>query len=133
MPTLRQVQDYINNRRKKIGDNNIPELKSFLDSIQYNTETLDNELFPFGIDLGTGSDESHFHLGFTSLKLLKNCEKVTKDNGIFHLDATYKIIKNSFPLIVLGVTDIKRQFFPICFMFSSHETEIDYDFFLKKS
>ena len=104
MPTLRQVQDYIGNRRKKIGDNNnITELKSFLDSIQYNTNTSDNELFPFGIELGDGSDDFHFHLGFTSLKLLKNCEKISKDCGIFHLDATYKIIKNCYPLIILGL------------------------------
>ena len=72
MPTLRQVQDYIGNRRKKIGDNNnIPELKSFLDSIQYNTNTSDNKLFPFGIELGDGSDDFYFHLGFTSLLVTK--------------------------------------------------------------
>ena len=66
---------------------------------------------------------------FYHILLLIICE--CKDNGNFHLDATYKIIKNSFPLIVLGLTDMKRQFFPICFMFSSHETEIDFDYFIK--
>jgi len=54
---------------------NFNVMKSFLDTLQYNTNIPDNELFPFGIDLGDGSDENHFHLGFTSLKLLKNCEK----------------------------------------------------------
>jgi hypothetical protein len=46
------------------------------------------------------------------------------------MDATYKIIKYSYPLIVLGCTDINRKFFPIAFMFTSHEQTVDYIHFL---
>ncbi len=52
--------------------------------------------------------------------------------GLFHIDATYKIVQYNFPLIVLGVTDINRTFHPICFMFTSHETEDDDDHFFDR-
>jgi len=50
-------------------------------------------------------------------------------NGIFDIDKTYKIIKYNFPLIILGITAMERQFHPICYMFTSHEQEVDYDHF----
>jgi hypothetical protein len=49
-----------------------------------------------------------------------------EQNGMFHVDGTYKIIKYNFPLIVLGITDMERHFHPIAFMFTSHEQEQDY-------
>ena len=52
-----------------------------------------------------------------------------EQNGTFHIDGTYKIVKYNFPLIVLGITDMERQFHPIAFMFTSHEQEQDYDHF----
>jgi len=50
-------------------------------------------------------------------------------NEMFHIDATYKIIKYNYPLIILGITDMERRFHPICYMFTSHEQEVDYDHF----
>ncbi len=42
------------------------------------------------------------------------------------------MLKLGFPLIVLGVSDINRKFWPIGFMFSSHEKKNDYfNFFMK--
>ncbi|RNA36561.1 hypothetical protein BpHYR1_025820 [Brachionus plicatilis] len=49
--------------------------------------------------------------------------------GCYHLDATYKLIKNGFPLIVLGRTDAVHDFHPLGFFISSHEQEIDYQEF----
>ena len=45
---------------------------------------------------------------------------------VFHCDATYKIVKVGYPLIVFGISDINRKFYPICFMFTSHEQNKDY-------
>ena len=130
MPTLKQIQDYINNRRKKIGDdNNIDQFKEFISSLEYvDGVTGDDELFTFGTSFGDGSGDDHFHLGLTSKKMLSRVEL----KGMFHIDATYKIVKYNFPLIVLGVTDINRTFHPICYMFTSHETEDDYDHFFDR-
>ena len=54
-----------------------------------------------------------------------------ESHGMFHVDATYKIVKYNYPLIVLGVTDMQRVFHRICYMFTSHEQEQDYDHFFK--
>ena len=128
-PTLKQVQNYINYRRLKIGDNNnIEDLQDFLETIQYEEGvTKDDEIFEFGTELGNGAEENHFHLGFTSLKLLQN----VKHDGVYHFDLTYKIVKYNYPLMILGVTDIRRQFHPISFMFTSHEQEMDIAHFFK--
>ena len=131
-PMLSQVQTYISYRRRQVSNNNsISEIKSFCDSHRYELGvTNDNELFVFGDEMGTGADESHFHLGFTSIKLLKSIDEF-KNKGCYHIDATYKIVKYSYPLIVLGFTDLQKQFFPICFMFTSHEQEDDYNHFFE--
>lgn len=81
--------------------------------------------------LGDGSDEEHFHLGFSSRKLISRMkEHEAMAKGVFHLDATYKIVKYNYPLIVLGYTDLKRKFFPVSFMFTSHEKIDDFNHFL---
>lgn len=51
------------------------------------------------------------------------------ENDVFHIDCTYKIIKYNYPLIVFGFTDIRRQFFPIVFMQTSHEKKRDFVYF----
>ncbi len=43
-------------------------------------------------------------IGFTSKKLLKLIAKFG-NRGCWHIDATYKIIKYCYPLIVIGFTD----------------------------
>jgi hypothetical protein len=48
-----------------------------------------------------------------------------EQNGTFHIDGTYKIVKHNFPLIVLGITDIERKFHQIAYMFTSHEQKQD--------
>ena len=56
-------------------------------------------------------------------------EEINRNNGLFHLDATYKIVKYNYPLIVFGFSDLAHRFHPIFFMYTSHETEADYDHF----
>ena len=51
--------------------------------------TLENDLFVFGEDFGTGEDNDHFHCGFTTQKLLEQIEELKDENGLYHLDATY--------------------------------------------
>ena len=82
-------------------------------------------MFVFGKTVGTGDDQDHFRCGFTSKKLFRRMEYFN-NSGVFHIDSTYKIIKHCFPLIILGFTDISRQFYPVCFMLTSHETTDDY-------
>ena len=44
------------------------------------------------------------------------------------LHTKYKL-KISNPLMVFGVSDINRKFFPVAFMITSHETKLDYSHF----
>jgi hypothetical protein len=59
----------------------------------------EKDLLIFGQDLGDGSKNSHLRLGFTSMKLIKLINKFG-NKGVWHIDATYKIIKYCYPLIV---------------------------------
>ena len=87
-------------------------------------------MFTFGHSIGIGSENDNFQCGFTSVKLLQRIEQFN-NNGVYHLDATYKIIKHCFPLIVFGFSDIARQFYPVAFMITSHEKTTNYKFFFK--
>lgn len=35
--------------------------------------------------------------------------------GVFHIDGTYKLVRNGFPVVVFGVSDIQGSFHPIAF------------------
>ena len=85
----------------------------------------EKDLFVFGNKLGDGGEDNLFQLGFTCLTMLKRIKEFN-NFGCFHVDATYKIVKFCFPLIVFGFTDVSRRFFPIAFMFTSHEKQTDY-------
>ena len=75
--------------------------------------------------LHNGSKTAHTHILMNSVNLLRNCCK----NGTIHVDGTYQLIKNRFPVFVMGITDMQGQFFPIAFCITSNEEEIDYFYF----
>ena len=52
-----------------------------------------------------------------SLNLIQRIEQL----GKLHLDGTYRIIICAFPVIVLGLSDINRKFYPVAYMITSHE------------
>jgi hypothetical protein len=76
--------------------------------------------------IGTGIDENHLNVLMTSKKLFKRLFEDLDQPSLYHLDATHKITKNGFPLVIFGRSDIHRVFHPICFMLTSHETESDF-------
>ena len=87
VPSLTQLQSFIKYRRLKIGDvNSLEGVESFIGNKIF-TETLyeslnDEDPFYFGVQTGDGSDENHFHLGFTSKSLLSCIEKGNLINKI---------------------------------------------------
>ena len=82
----------------------------------------------FGKKLGDGGEDNHFQLGFTCISMIKRID-VFSNRGCYHIDATYKIVKFCFPLIVFGFTDVSRRFYPIAYMFTSHEKQANYEHF----
>ncbi len=75
--------------------------------------------------LGNGSDNDHFHVHLTSKRLLENLS----NNGIHHIDGTYRITTHGFPLVVYGISDQVGRFHPVSFMLTSHETIVDFEDF----
>ena len=115
--------------KQKLGGNNkISEVKKFAEDNAFYDDITDDEFFVFGADFGTGNDDDHFQIGFTSKALINRIPEAV----IFHCDGTYKVLKLGFPLMVLGISDINRKFWPIGFMFSSHEQKEDYFKFFTK-
>ena len=51
------------------------------------------------------------------------------NNGIHHIDGTYRITTHGFPLVVYGLSDQVGRFHPVSFMITSHETIPDFDIF----
>jgi hypothetical protein len=92
---------------------------------QYNIDLPDDEPFYFNIKedsegnvlIQNGSELKHAHIMLTSKKLMANCER----QGMIHIDGTYKLVKNHFPVVVIGITDIAGQFHPIAFCITSSE------------
>jgi hypothetical protein len=129
IPSLEQIQNYVKYLKRKLGDNNkISDVKKFAKANKYHEDIGDDEFFVFGEEFGSGGDNDHFQIGFTSKRLLSRIP----DGVIFHCDGTYKIIKFGFPLIVFGISDINRKFWPVGFMFTSHEQKKDYYQFFDK-
>ena len=97
---------------------------------QYNIDLPDDEPFYFNIKedsegdvlIQDGSPMKHAHIMLTSKKLMSNCEK----QSMFHIDGTYKLIKNHFPVVVLGITDLACKFHPIAFCITSSEDTLTF-------
>lgn len=82
-------------------------VEEYVKSNLYKPELSDDEMFFFGANFGDGSDSNHFQLGFTSKALLKRLNYC----NVLHMDATYKIVKYCFPLIVYGKIKSKLSIF----------------------
>ena len=48
-----------------------------------------------------------------------------------HVDSTYKIVFQGYPLIVLGVSDEDRHFHLVGLMLATSETQEDFEFLFK--
>ena len=92
-------------------------------------EEDDDQVFFFNVKrnengkvlLQNGSSTNHAHIMMSSKKLMQNCKK----EGMFHLDGTYKLIKNGFPVLIFGISDIQGSFHPIAICITSNEEEKD--------
>jgi len=77
--------------------NKIERIEERIKNNRYSTDLEDDDLFFFNSNdrLGDGSDKDHTHIMLTSRAMMSKCE----NKGVFHIDGTYKLIKNRFPVI----------------------------------
>ncbi|CAF0708035.1 unnamed protein product [Brachionus calyciflorus] len=131
-PQLKQVQNVVFRYRNKSTFNSIQAVQDLIKKNQFYDNIDENRPFFFNVDkdkngeilIGNGSDERHLHICLTSLELLKNLD--SNLSGSYHIDGTYKLIRNRFPLLVFGRTDMDGKFHLIALCITSHEKECDF-------
>lgn len=84
----------------------------------------DNTAFVLAHESSSIFEALHFQFCLTTPKLLKKFI----DLKTICIDATYKLNWIGFPLIVLGTVDRRKQFHPLLYACTSHETTTDYSF-----
>lgn len=81
-----------------------------VEDLKYHVGIVKNKEFSFGYKIGDGFDSNHLQISFTSLAWLYWINAYPGHHSIFHVDGTYKIIKNRYPVIVYGRSDVSGQF-----------------------
>ena len=133
LPTLQQIRNY---RRRAIitptdGNVEFDQVTKLIDDLSYERGLDDKKAFSYGTKIGVGSDSDPFIVCFTSKHLLKNMSKYSEHYSVFHIDGTYKLVKNRFPVIAYGRSDTNGQLHLISVAISSHETTETYTHFYK--
>jgi Tfp pilus assembly protein PilX len=125
-PTLPQIQSYLKIYRITtlgVGVNTTAELKTKIKANMYHPNIPDEQGFYFGYEMdGEGEpiiDANNFRIGFTSKKLLSYFN--INSFPIYHIDNTYSINKNRYPLLAFGRTDFKSFNKQIKFVYTGYE------------
>ena len=82
----------------------------------------------FRLILGDGSDQHPFILSMSSKALLSVLLTASSCllPSVFHMDSTFKCNENEFPVTLLGVSDVQRQFHLLSISIVSHRTQAVY-------
>ncbi|CAF0921295.1 unnamed protein product [Brachionus calyciflorus] len=131
LPNLDQIKSLIYGSNRNENSNELGPVQELVQKLEIKNYDefvgLDpNKVFSFGCDVKTGSDRHHCFMFFSSKKLLMNINRKDGKPGIFHIDCTYKINTNRFPVIAFGQSDLEGHFHLICLAITSHEKEIDF-------
>lgn len=123
VPTKKQLNNYLSDRRKVVyGPSTISlgELEQWLINKSQIPEG-DNE--PYVICYHVYEDENiTFRFAIGTKSLLKLATLATN----LHADATYKLIWQGFPVLVVGATDKAKRFHPLCLAISTSERKEDF-------
>ena len=81
----------------RIYSNRIKRIEERMVANQYSENLENDDLFFFNKNncIGEGSDKNHTHIMMSSKAMMLKVE----NNGVLHIDGTYKLIKNRFPVI----------------------------------
>lgn len=95
--------------------------------LEENTPLPDSETKPFVINYEMNYEDEEnidFRFAVTTKLLLRQAIETNR----VHADATYKLIWQGFPILVVGFTDMHRKFHPICVAVCTSEQEKDFVF-----
>lgn len=134
-PSIGQLRNW---KKKTPGHISYGELEYHRVSAMINEELKfkedwidEKKAFSYGAKLGVGSDNDPLIFCFTSKHLLKNISRYHGHYACFHIDGTYKLLKNRFPVIAYGRSDTNGQLHLISIAITSHETTELYKHFYK--
>ena len=133
-PTLTQIRNFKKRHVSQLVDNNAEydQVSKLIKDLKYDaTESDDQKAFSYGAKLGVGSDTDPFIVCFSSRQLLSNMSKYNNHYSVFHIDGTYKLTKNRFPVIAYGRSDTNGQLHLISIAICSNETTETYTHFYK--
>ncbi|CAF3879166.1 unnamed protein product [Rotaria sordida] len=138
MPTLIQIKNYlVQYKKKKYGlhkislgefeqwcDDNvevpIDENKAFVVSYKI---LYDNEEYEDDEDIEE-DNENKFRIFISSVRLLN----IASISSHLHDDATYKLVWQGFPVLIVGTTDFNKAFHPFGLAVCSNEKSKDFEF-----
>lgn len=95
--------------------------------LQENTPLPESETEPFVLNYEMDY-ENEAQIDFRFLVTTKLLLKHAVGSENFHADATYKIVWQGFPMLVVGVTDQCRAFHPVAVAVCISEAEKDFEF-----
>lgn len=131
LPELRQIRNYKRNMNTP-HNNEYEEVLKRIKDLSTGLEELDEATaFAYGVKMGTGSDNDPLIICFSSKYLLGGIARFSHHYSVFHIDGTYKNIKNRFPVIVYGRSDTNGQLHVVSIAIVSAETTATYTHFYR--
>ena len=85
----------------------------------------DDEVFVYNHEVGSINDENKLRIFFTTKRLMRITEK---NQTHMCADATYKLIWQGYPVLIVGTTDRVKAFHPFGLAICMNETEEDFRF-----
>ncbi|GMF45577.1 unnamed protein product [Phytophthora fragariaefolia] len=125
LPSLGTVQNYVNHYARTILGNHdrVDEIQNWVAERAFTRgETMIQPFaFTWAMDMhgrplvGNGSDENPFLVGLSTKAMMLRLG-VPPENFILHVDATYKLNRLEYPVVVVGTSDRSRGFHFGCFI-----------------
>ena len=128
LPKPKQISNFLSKYRKKQkGDTQINYDQMKQKCLELSTKPSDpNQPYVISYEVDSSKKEGKaFRFSISTYNLLK----LAKENDKFLCtDATYKLIYQGFPVLLVGHVDLNRQFHPSCIAVTSGETCEDFSF-----
>lgn len=116
---------------KKLNDEKYGEEKINFGSLekwlQENSPLPENDTTPFVLSYEINDDDPS-NVDFRYFVTTKKNMKLAAESEQIHVDCTYKIIWQGFPVLVIGISDLHRSFHPIGAAVCRSETTKDFAF-----
>eukprot|EP00644_Phytophthora_capsici_P002991 jgi/Phyca11/102684/e_gw1.7.736.1 len=136
LPSLTTVQNYVNNFSRTQLDNHdrTVDIRKWVHERAYTGSESMTEPFSFSWNLddngkptvGNGSDEKPFLVGISTKSLMMRLA-IPPDTFILHIDATYKLNRLDYPVVVVGISDRSRGFHLVALFIVSQEIQEMYE------